>query len=113
MDDHPTGQAVWSAPRVRSRRMRRSAAIRQLVAETRLHPANLVLPPVGDATSLSPPARKSWVITTVAASRNSVSSASGGDKWPLATMTADHMCGIVGCVTGNSIQGQKTAVCAG
>jgi porphobilinogen synthase len=37
MDDLP-------APRIRPRRLRRSAAIRHLVAETRLHPGNLVLP---------------------------------------------------------------------
>jgi delta-aminolevulinic acid dehydratase/porphobilinogen synthase len=44
MNDHSPGPAVWSAPRIRPRRMRRSAAIRQLVAETRLHPGDLVLP---------------------------------------------------------------------
>ena len=44
MGDHVTGRAVLSAPRIRPRRMRRSDALRQLVAETRLHPADLVLP---------------------------------------------------------------------
>jgi porphobilinogen synthase len=44
MIDHSPGQAAWSAPQIRPRRMRRSTAIRQLVAETRLHPGNLVLP---------------------------------------------------------------------
>ncbi|MGH3329006.1 MAG: porphobilinogen synthase [Streptomycetales bacterium] len=38
------GPAAGGFPAVRPRRLRRSSAVRRLVAETRLHPANLVLP---------------------------------------------------------------------
>jgi porphobilinogen synthase len=35
--------ADWT-PRIRPRRLRSTAAMRRLVAETRLHPAELILP---------------------------------------------------------------------
>jgi porphobilinogen synthase len=41
---HPAAVAPARFPAVRPRRMRRTAALRRLVAETRVHPADLVLP---------------------------------------------------------------------
>ncbi len=76
------------------------------------HVFTVLLRPVSEAHEPVSACPESPITSTVAASSNSVGSASKGDKWPLATMTADRIRGIVEYVIENSSQGQKKAVFA-